>query len=279
MNAAGFELRPALPSDAAAMSEVSLAAFGPGEDRDLEVVLRRARHLIEGADPTSCVAELPSGELIGLTLTRRLGPVVLLAWAAVLPAWQGRGVGRAVMAGFPEAQPATQRLILSSPDPKAMRRYWALGLQAHPTLSAGGILRPQAVVAPAEVRECSPLEAASVLDALGRDVRGAAYGRDLELLEAQGDVVHLVGEDAAVVRHDGIIRLAAARDEQAARLALRGALAAVPPGHTVHLNQLRSGMDWAIDEALAAGLALSPEGPIFSDQPLHPLHLPQGSLG
>jgi hypothetical protein len=98
-------------------------------------------------------------------------------------------------------------------------------------------------------------------------------------MAAQGDRVHLCGPDAAVVRNGGVIRLAVARDEGAARLALRAALAAVPAGATVHLNQLRAGMDWAIAEAHDAGLAFSPEGPVFSDAPLSPLHLPQGSLG
>lgn len=271
--------RPVLPSDADAMARLSLAAFGPGDDRDLEVVVRRARHLIDGCDPSSCVAELPTGELIGLALTRRLGPIVLLAWAAVLPRWQGRGVGRALLASFPAAAAGCNRVILSSPDPKAMRRYHALGLSLHPTVSAGGILRPGAVAAVPQARECSPLQAAEVLDALGQAARGAPFGRDLQLLEAQGDRVHLCGDGAAVVRGGPIIRLAVARDRESARLALRAALAAVPPGQTVHLNQLRAGMDWAIDEAMAAGLALSPEGPLFADAPLHPLHLPQGALG
>ncbi|MFT4035594.1 MAG: hypothetical protein QM679_08470, partial [Patulibacter sp.] len=123
------------------------------------------------------------------------------------------------------------------------------------------------------------------LTALGLAVRGAPVPPgDVRVMEQQGDVVHLVGgcgveARAAVVRQGGVIRLALARDEAAARDALRGALAAAPPGATIHLNQLRGGMDWAVQEALAAGLAFSPEGPVFADRPLSPLHLPNGSIG
>ena len=275
---ATFDLRPALPSDVPALAKLSLAVFGPGDDRDEAIVLARAEHLMASADPCSRVAETPTGRLLGLAITRRIGPLVLLAWAAVDGAHQGRGIMRALLADFPSAAAGTQRVVISSPDPKAIRRYAALGLRMHPTVSAGGILRPGAVTAPPGAAEVSPAQARTTLDRLALEVRGAAYGRDVELLEGQGDRVHLAGEDAAVVRHGGIIRLAVARTPEAGALALRAALAAVPPGATVHLNTLRSGMDWAIGEAVAAGLAFSPEGPVFSDEPLSPLHLPQGSL-
>ncbi len=302
-NRTGFELRPALPSDAPAMAALSLEVFGPGVDRSPQIVRARAEHLLAGADPSSAVAETANGTLIGHALTRRIGPIVLLAWAVVREAEQGRGVMRALLAEFPAAEPGVQRVILSSTDPKAMRRYAALGLRLHPTVSAGGILRPGAVEMPSasdaeagdasavptsgsvatsprrrDIVECSPLDAAPILDALAFEVRGAPYGRDIALLESQGDRVHLAGDDAAVVRNGGVIRLAVARDEHSASLALRAALASAPPGATIHLNQLRAGMDWAVRVASDAGLALSPEGPVFSDQPLSPLHLPQGSL-
>ncbi len=125
---------------------------------------------------------------------------------------------------------------------------------------------------------------AELLASLGERVRGGAYPLDdLRVLEAQGDRVHVVDDpacgQAAVVRGGAIIRLIVGTQESAARLALRAALAAAPAGHTVHLNQLRAGMDWAVQEALAAGLTFSPEGPVFADAPLSPLHLPNGSLG
>lgn len=265
------------------MARLSIAAFGGGEDRGLEAVERRSANLVRSAHPCSVVAETTGGQLVGLAISRQLGSVLLLAWAAVDPEFQGRGILRAMLAGWPAHERGITRLVLSSTDPRAIRAYAGLDLHVLPTISAGGILRPGAVVAPRGVTEYDPLDVSELLSELGTTVRGGAYPRhDLEVLSAQGDRVHVVDDArgwAAVVRGGGIIRLTVATTEPAARAALRGALAAVPPGETVHLNQLRAGMDWAVQEALAAGLAFSPEGPVFADAPLHPLHLPNGSLG
>lgn len=277
-NAAFHGLRPALASDARAIAALTHDAFGPGEDRTPADTERRLAHLLADCDPTSMVAETAAGTLVGAAITIRRGPVVLLALAVVAPDLQGRGLGRALLEDFPAPAAGVQRAILSSTDPKAMRRYAALGLALHPSVSAGGVLRPGAVAPAPGTVAATPRQAAAVLDAIALEVRGVPYGPDVALLEAQGDQAHLAGEEAVVVRHGGVIRLAVARTPDAGALALRAALAAVPPGVTVHLNQLRAGMDWAVREALAAGLALSPEGPVFSDQPLSPLHLPTGTL-
>ncbi|MFT4035356.1 MAG: hypothetical protein QM679_07245, partial [Patulibacter sp.] len=167
----GFELRPPLPSDVPAMARLSLAAFGPGGDRRLEVVELRARNLIATADRCSLVAETPGGQLAGLAITRRLGPIQLLAWAAVAPQFQGRGLLRAMLARWPGPAPGVTRLVLSSPDPAAVRSYARLGLPLLPAISAGGILRPGAVRAPDGVDACTPLEATTALTALGLAVR------------------------------------------------------------------------------------------------------------
>jgi hypothetical protein len=268
-----------LASDAVAVGRLGVEVFGAGtEERTPEMVTRRAAHYLTGAHPSSAVAETPSGELIAAAVTRQLGPVVFLAWAVVREAYQGQGLMKAMLAGFPTREESTQRVILASTDPKAMRRYSALGLALHPAVAAAGILRPGAVQPPAEAIECSVPEAASVLEPIAMDVRRSTYGRDQELMDAQGDRAHLIGSSGVAIRRGGVIRALVARDERSAARALRAALAAVPPGNTVHLGPLRAGQDWAVREALAAGLALSPEGPVFSDHPLSPFHIPNGSM-
>jgi GNAT superfamily N-acetyltransferase len=279
----GIELRSPVPSDLDAMTQLTITAFGTGEDRDLDVVRGRAAHLLACAHPCSVVAERPSGQLVGVAITRHIGRIVLLAWAAVHPAHQGQGVLRAMLTDWPARQRDTTRIVVSSTDPRAMRAYAQLGLHVLPTVSAGGILRPGAVCAPHRGASYAPDEVAGLLAQLGDDVRGAQYPlADAALMHAQGDCAHVVDDAtgrAAVIRNDGIIRLAVATTPAAASSALRHALAAVPSGATVHLNHLRAGMDWAIHEALAAGLALSPEAPVYADAPLNPLHLPNGTLG
>ncbi len=275
-------MRPPLPSDAASLAQLSLAAFGATEDRPVEVVERRARRLIEVAAPCSRVAETPSGSLVGLAISRQLGPTLLLAWAVVEPALQGKGLLRRLLEPFPQTAAQGPRLILSSTDPRAMRRYARLALPAHPTLGACGILRPDATEPISGAHQLSPREARPLIDELGERLRGAAYGADVDLMAAHADVAHVIDDargQAAVIRNAGVIRTALATTEQAARDAFAAALHGVPPGATVHVNFIRAGQDWALQACVAAGLPLTPEGPIFSDQPLDPLHLPNGSLG
>lgn len=279
---AEIEVRPPLPSDAPILAQLSLAAFGATEDRAEEVVERRARRLIEVAAPCSRVAEMPSGAIVGLAISRQLGPSLLLAWAVVDPPLQGQGLLRRLLEPFPQTAEQGPRLILSSTDPRAMRRYARLGLPAHPTLGACGILRPDATQPVAGARQVSPREARSLIDALGERVRGAAYGADVDLMAAQGDVAHVIDDlrgRAVVIRNAGVIRTALATTRQAAAAAFAAALHGVPPGATVHVNFVRAGQDWALQACVNAGLPLTPEGPIFSDLPLDPLHLPNGSLG
>ena len=59
---------------------------------------------------------------------------------------------------------------------------------------------------------------------------------------------------------------------------LRAALAAAPRGATVSVDFLTAGQDWAIRACLRAGLALSPDGPVFTGGALGPLrpYVPSG---
>jgi hypothetical protein len=74
------------------------------------------------------------------------------------------------------------------------------------------------------------------------------------------------------------VRLVAARDDAAAQDLLWSALAAADPGTTVSVDFLSAGQDWAIDVCLRAGLALSPDGPIFTAGDVGPLrpYVPSG---
>lgn len=276
----GHDLRPATPADASAIGALARDVFGAGPDRDPQAAERRIAHILEGASPASAVVLDDAGAVIGASIVVDRGPLTILSLAIVREDWQSRGVGRALLDRFPGPVPGRNRVIMSSPDPKAMRRYAALGLSLRPTVSACGILRPRAVSRPAHAVDTTPLAGRAQLDAIagGPRARSVPYGDDIAMWDAQGDALHLVDDRAAVIRGGGVLRVAVARDPEAGRLALRAALAAVPPGETVHLRHIREGQDWAIREMLAAGLALSPEGPLFSDAPLGPLHLPTGTV-
>jgi hypothetical protein len=170
-------------------------------------------------------------------------------------------------------------LILSSRDPRAIACYAQAGFDLHPTVTAWGPVR-RSVERPASVREGdrADLDLAASLD---RTVRGSAHGRaDLELLLDEG-VRLLTVEDRgyAVVVPGGRPLLVVATDDEAARWLVRATLADADPGREVELNWITAANQWAIEEALAAGLELHPVGPMFLRGMAPPApYLPNGML-
>jgi len=113
----------------------------------------------------------------------------------------------------------------------------------------------------------------------GRAVRGAPYaGRDLEFLTARGMRLFVLGDAGFAVHREGSCVLLAAPDASTAADLLWTCLAAAPPGGTCTLEFLTAGQDWAVAVALEAGLALSPDAPVFTRGDVGPLRpwLPSG---
>jgi hypothetical protein len=113
-------------------------------------------------------------------------------------------------------------------------------------------------------------------------VRGGAYDpEDLALLCAHGGRQALLVEGRGFAIHDrGSPSLLVASDDETAADLLWSCLAAGPRGGSVHVDFVTAGQDWAVRTGLAAGLALSPEGPLYTRGELGPLRpwLPSGAL-
>jgi hypothetical protein len=60
---------------------------------------------------------------------------------------------------------------------------------------------------------------------------------------------------------------------------LHGVFATARPGATLTVDFLTAGQDWAIRACLDAGLALSPDGPLFAGGDVGPLrpYIPSGA--
>jgi hypothetical protein len=89
-----------------------------------------------------------------------------------------------------------------------------------------------------------------------------------------------VYEDRGFAWHrEGSPILLAAQDEEAAGDLLWSCLAAGPAGGTVHVDFISEHNDWAIAVSLDAGLALSPDGPVFVRGDTGPFapYLPSGA--
>jgi GNAT superfamily N-acetyltransferase len=238
----------------------------------------RIRHLLETDPGGSWVAE-HDGRVAGVGLALIREGVWGFSLFGVADALQGRGIGRELFARcWDYGAGARGHLILSSTHPQAMATYAHTGLRIRPSVAAAGI--PDLARAP-DLDGVLDAGAAGipVADAIGRELRGAGHGRDLPVPMAHGARL-LVFEDRAfaLARGSNLIALGA-RDEQAAQRMLWGAFVTAGPGATVNVDFLTAGQDWALPVCLDAGLALSPDGPMFAGGALGPLapYIPSGA--
>jgi GNAT superfamily N-acetyltransferase len=239
----------------------------------------RVGHLL-GTDPDGAwVAEL-DGEVVGIALALVREDVWGLSLFGVRPGLQGQGIGGPLLQGaLTSAEGRRAAIILSSSDPRAMRRYFRAGFSVRPCLAAGGALNRSRLPSGLRSRAGDAEADAELIAAVSRHVRSAAHGPDVgAMLATGGHLLVLDGRGWAVVR-DGSPVLVAAFDEEAAADLLWSCLAAGRAGAPVHVDYLMQGNDWAVAVALDAGLSLSPDGPVFTRGDLGPLapYLPSGA--
>jgi hypothetical protein len=242
--------------------------------------LARIAHL-QRTDPGGAWVAEAGGQVAGLALALIRDDVWGLSLLGVAEELQGRGVGRELLRrAWRYGDDARGHMILSSVSPAAMRSYARLGLDLRPCVSAAGIVDRSRVPDVDGVVDAGA-DGIAVADAIGRAVRGAGHGRDLAVaLESNPATRLLVFEDRAfaLVRGDRVMLVAGREDDAAARV-LWAALAACGLGATVSVDSLTAGQDWAVRTCLDAGLALSPDGPLFTGGELGPLrpYIPSGA--
>jgi GNAT superfamily N-acetyltransferase len=242
--------------------------------------VERIAHLLD-TDPGGAWVADRDGEVVGVALALLREGLWGFSLFAVAEAEQGRGVGRRLLeASLAYGEGARGHLVLSTEQPAAMRRYGRAGFALRPCVAAAGIPdRSRMPDGAARVEDAGDAGIA-VADAIGRHVRGAGHGRDLPRFLENGSRL-LVFEDRAfaVLAPAGRVLLLAGRDEEAARTVLWGTIAAAPPGATLSVDFLTAEQQWAIQVALDARLALSPDGPVFTSGDVGPLapYVPSGA--
>jgi hypothetical protein len=198
----------------------------------------------------------------------------------VQPDRQAQGIGRRLLdATLRYAEGCRGAIILSTTDPRAMRRYALAGFDTLPGVTFAGPVDRSAIPGGLRTRPGSAADDRELCDAVSRHVRGAAHGPDLEAMERVGCslLVHDGGGWAAV--RDGSPVLVAARDDAIATDLLWSAMASSTPGESIHVDFVRAGHDWAVRACLAARLAMGPEGPVFVRGDVGPFrpYLPSGA--
>jgi GNAT superfamily N-acetyltransferase len=276
-------VRPMRADDVDACREVADAALGvpptpESEEERTSRVRSRIAHLV-ATDPGGAWVAEAGGDVVGLSLALLREGVWGLSLFAVAPHLQGGGIGKRLLdRALAYGEDPRGGIILSSEDPKAMRRYARAGFSLRPTVAAAGIVDRSVLPAGLPVREAAEdgFDLAAEVD---REIRGAAHGVDLAEMLRHTFRLHVVDGRGYVVQRQGRPVLLAARDEDAARALLWAALAESAPGSTVDVDFIAAGQDWAIDVLLTAGLALSPNGSLFVRGELGPLapYIPNGA--
>jgi GNAT superfamily N-acetyltransferase len=272
-------MRPQDAPHAAALGRTVFQAAGdaPGTPAEERFQIRRHLHLLE-TDPDGCWVAEQDGRLLGAAVALIREGVWGLSFLAVQPDRQARGVGRELLQrAVAYGDGARGRLILSSTDPKAMRRYARAGLDLRPCVAAAGIVdRSKLPVDAPGIVASDDVEATAPVS---RHVRGATHHLDIGQYLDYGMRLLRHGDRGFVVCDDQVVKLLAARDEQAAVELLWAALARTPNGATVGVDFLTADQQWAIQTVLEAGLALSPDGPIFTAGDVGPLapYIPCGA--
>jgi GNAT superfamily N-acetyltransferase len=241
---------------------------------------RRIAHLIETDPGGAWVAERADGRVAGIALALLREGIWGLSLFAVAEDVQGRGVGRRLLeASYGHGAGAGGHLILSSENPAAMRRYSRLGLAIRPAVAAAGIPGLARMPGAASRVHDAGEDGIALADAIGRRVRGAGHGRDLPVALRSGARLLTFEDRAFALLREGSVMLVAGLDEEAASTVLWGAFHAAGPGATIGVDFITAGQDWAVRTCLDAGLALSPDGPLFTGGRLGPMapYLPSGA--
>jgi len=283
------EIRPLQPDDVHAAEALSrhalsrwlLAAEDPDPETErsrVERGRRRIAHLLR-TDPAGAWAAFDGDGLAAVALALVREDLWGLSLFAVAPHLQGRGIGaRLLKHALAYGDGRRDGLIVSTTDPRAMRRYVRTGCAARPCLEASGSVIRSRIPSGLRSRPGDAEDDRELLDACSRHARGAAHGEDIAVLVACGDELLVYENRGFLLHRDGSPVLMAARDEEAASDLLWSAFAAARPGAQVDVHHITAGNDWALRVALDAGLALSPGGPVFvrgRPGPLAP-YLPSG---
>jgi GNAT superfamily N-acetyltransferase len=257
---ASFSVRPMDAGSIDAVARLCAETFaGAG---DVTVARRwrdRVAYLLTTDPAGSFVGEL-DGQIRGVSQAVRREGLWCLSLLAVDPSFQSKGAGRALFGAALDYCGHGPGLIVSSNDHRALRLYAAAGFSLHPALQASGrVDRRRLPLRDGDV--CvSELHSPDWLSAVSRDVRGAAYGAEIDYaLERGAQLVQLAERGFAVAEPGRGVWMLIARDEASASSLLWTALEVVGSAERP-VRWIPGVQDWAVRVVLQAGLEVSAYG-------------------
>lgn len=214
-------------------------------------------------DPDGAWVAVSAGSVVGMSTAVRRGSFWGLSMLFVDPDHQSQGFGRLLIdAALAYAAGAEVRMILSSSDPRAMRRYSQAGLDVHPSVEASGKADQAAIPdnLSARLGDASDLDLVASVDA---GLRGSR-AEDVEYVLGVGARMDVIDDGAArgyVVHRSGRVVMLGASDDATAS-ALLWQFLALQDGD-VQLWGLTARQNWAVKVAYAARLKVLPAGGLF----------------
>jgi len=204
---------------------------------------------------------LDGDRIVGVAQAIQRERLWVLSTLAVDPRAQSAGAGRALLERALGYGAPQHGLIVSSNDARALRLYAQAGFTLLPTFHAQGPLRRDAAPPPPDgLRELGAREL-EPLAAISRELRGAPHTAELEFVLARGARLLALAERGFAVATPGQgVWALAARDGDAARALLWGALTLVGESDRPSVRWLTGAQDWAVEVAVAAGLRLASWG-------------------
>jgi GNAT superfamily N-acetyltransferase len=275
-------VRPLVDADVDAARTVQTEAFAAHDrlvgdpvpeltEERVERQRRRLRHFLRHDAPGSWVAEA-DGQVVGVALASRRGSLWGLSLLVVDPAVQSRGIGRRLLdATLTYAEPTGPAVILSSRDARAMHRYASAGFDLHPQIRATGIIAADHVPAPSPRVRLGTADDHGLADAVDLVVRGAARGPDHGLISSYAEMLVVDGGGSGLgrsrgyaYRSGGVIETVVGTDDDAASALLQTCLARMAAeGIEVVVEHVNGAQQWAVRLIVAAGLTITPSGPVF----------------
>lgn len=270
-------LRPATRADADECVRVQLAAFADldrrrhePEEQVSEVQRTRARgrieHFVEH-DPEGSWVAVADGAIVGCAFALKRDRLWGLSLLVVDPAAQSAGAGRRLIdATLRYAEGCDRAIVQSSSDARAIRTYATSGFELYPQVTAKG--RPSMAAAPPSVTRVriGTTQDLAFADGIDHRVRGAGRGPDHAWIAGFAPmyvVDDADGQGYAYLRDADVYLLAATDDDTASALLWRCLQHNAELGLDTTVPHITAEQQWAVRAALAAGLAIRPDGPVF----------------
>jgi GNAT superfamily N-acetyltransferase len=262
-------IRPMTLDDTRAAMELTGATFDDLSRRmneppeppppDLDAVAWRYRAFVTHDPEGSWVAEDEQG-LAGCALAVKREGIWGLSLLIVRPGLQSAGVGSELLRRAHDyAHDAAGRIILASPDPRAIRAYSRLGFALHPCWEAKGT--PRDVRAPEGFRVGGADDIAFV-ETVDRFARGGGRRSSIETMLKMGNTLFVLPERGYALFGEGSLRTLGALDDESAAEVLRGVFAHADGQVTMYYAT--AAQQWALGVCLEARLDVcGSKGPLF----------------